>query len=54
MDITTLTLEQLKALAYDQVCLLNQTQANIQAIEQEIAKRQEQPPEDQTVETAEG
>lgn len=41
MDITTLSVEQLKALAYDQVKLLNQTQQNLNMIEQELAKRTE-------------
>lgn len=40
MDITKLSLNELKALAYDQVVLLNRTQGNIKAIEQEIVKRQ--------------
>jgi hypothetical protein len=39
VDITALTIEQLKALAYDQILVLNQTQANINAIQAEIAKR---------------
>ena len=43
MDITQLTLEQLKALAYDQIVILNQTQANINAIQAEIVKRQNEP-----------
>jgi hypothetical protein len=38
-DITTLTLDQLKALAYDQILVLNQAQTNINAIQAEIAKR---------------
>ena len=38
-DITTLTVEELKALAYDQILLLNQAQQNIQIIEAELAKR---------------
>lgn len=39
MDITTMTDTELKALAYEQVKLLQHTQLNIQAIEQELAKR---------------
>lgn len=39
MDITTLTETELKALAYEQVKLLNQAQHNLQMIEQELAKR---------------
>jgi hypothetical protein len=45
MDISTLTETELKAIAYDQVKLLQQTQVNIQAIEQELKKRAEQPKE---------
>lgn len=41
MDITSKTTEELKALAYDQLLVLNQTQTNIKLIEQEIAKRNE-------------
>jgi hypothetical protein len=41
VDITALTLEQLKALAYDQILVLNQAQANINVIQAEIAKRQQ-------------
>ena len=43
MDITTLTEEGLKALAYEQVKLLNQAQNNLSLIEQELAKRAAQP-----------
>jgi hypothetical protein len=39
MDITTLSLTELKALAYEQLVLLNRTQNNLKIIEQEIAKR---------------
>ena len=42
MDITKLTISELKALAYDQIVLLNQTQANLNAIQQEIAKREKE------------
>jgi hypothetical protein len=41
MDIATLSVEALKALAYDQVKLLQQTQNNVAQIEQELAKRTE-------------
>ena len=40
MDLSTMTLDQLKALAYDQIVLLNQVQANIAAIQVEIQKRE--------------
>ena len=39
MDLKTLSVEQLKVLAYDQIILLNQTQSNIRVIEAEIAER---------------
>ena len=40
MDITNMTVEQLKALAYDQIAIASNAQKNIQAIEAEIAKKQ--------------
>ena len=43
IDITKMTVTELKALAYEQVLLLNQTQANLQAIQAEISKRQNEP-----------
>lgn len=45
MDIKTLTIEALKALAYDQVVILQNTQQNIAIIQQEIKSRAEQVPE---------
>ncbi len=42
MDLKTQTLEQLKALAYDQMVLQEQAQRNIQVINQEIALRNTQ------------
>jgi hypothetical protein len=45
MDISKLTLVELKALAYDQVLLLTRTQNNLAMIEQEIQKRQTIEPE---------
>lgn len=42
MDITQLTLEQLKALCYDQLVILNQTQANINVLQAEIQKREKE------------
>ena len=39
MDLKTMTVEQLKALAYDQIIILEQTQTNIRLINQEIAER---------------
>lgn len=39
IDLSTMSVESLKALAYDQLVLLNQTQANIAAIEAEIKKK---------------
>jgi hypothetical protein len=40
MDITKLTDTELKALGYEQAELLNQTQFNLNAIRQELARRQ--------------
>lgn len=39
MDISTLNMTELKALAYDQLVLLQQTQNNIRILEAEIQKR---------------
>ena len=39
VDIAQLTIDQLKALAYDQVVLLEQTRQNIALLQAEIAKR---------------
>lgn len=39
VDLSSMTIEALKALAYDQLVLLNQTQANINAIQAEINKQ---------------
>ncbi len=44
MDLTQLSLDGLKALAYDQMVLLNQFQKNIHLIEQEIANRDKPEP----------
>lgn len=38
-DITKMTVQELKALAYDQISLLEQTKLNLQLIQQEIAKK---------------
>ena len=40
MELKDMNVEQLKALAYDQLVLLQQTQNNINIIQQEIANRQ--------------
>lgn len=45
MDIATLSITELEALAYKQVKLLNQTQNNLAVIEQELAKRAQEPVE---------
>jgi hypothetical protein len=39
MDIKTLSITELKALGFDQLTLLNQTQRNLALIEQELASR---------------
>ncbi len=41
MDVTKLTVEQIKSMAYDQIVLLEQTQRNLQILNAEIAKRNE-------------
>ncbi len=45
MDLKTLELKDLKALAYEQVKLLNQTQNNLQVLENEIATRGKEVPQ---------
>ena len=45
MDITTLTDNEIKALAYDQMALIEQAQRNLQACNQELARREQQPKE---------
>jgi phosphoribosyl-ATP pyrophosphohydrolase len=40
MDISNMTIEELKALCYDQIVLLNQAQANINVIQAELQKRE--------------
>jgi hypothetical protein len=42
MDLKTLELKDLKALAYEQVKLLNQTQNNLQVLENEITLREKE------------
>jgi len=42
MDIIKMSIEQLKALCYDQIVLFNQAQNNINIIQAEIAKRQKE------------
>jgi hypothetical protein len=41
MDLSKMSLEQLKALGYDQILLLQQTQQNLQIIADEIEKRKQ-------------
>lgn len=43
MDLSTLTTEQLKALAFDQVVQKDQAQNNLNAIVGEINRRSQQP-----------
>ncbi len=42
MDITNLSLTELKALCYDQIVFLNQTQANVTLLQNEIAKKEKE------------
>jgi uncharacterized coiled-coil protein SlyX len=41
-QISEYTITELKAIAYDQLAILEQTQNNIRVINQELAKRQPQ------------
>ena len=41
MELDKLTIEQLKAMAYEQIKIFEQARQNIVFIEQEIAKRKE-------------
>ena len=42
IDLSKMNVTELKALAYDQLVIFNQTQANINAIEAEVKRRAEQ------------
>jgi len=46
MDITKLSIEQLKALAYDESLKIAQAQRNLQIIEAQIAKKESEPKDD--------
>ena len=52
MDLTKMSVTELKALAFDQIKLSEQTQANIRAINQEIIKKEQ--PEIQPEESTDG
>lgn len=39
-DVGQMTVEELKIVCYDQIVILNQTQQNVNILQQEIAKRQ--------------
>jgi hypothetical protein len=39
MDVTTMTIEQLKALAYDQIVIRENAERNLQILNNEIARR---------------
>ena len=41
IDLKTMTIEELKSLAYDQIVLLEQTKTNLNLIQQEIANKGE-------------
>ena len=41
MNVEDMTIEQLKALAYDQIVVFNRAQANINIIQAEIDKREQ-------------
>jgi len=42
MKLEEMTLEQLKALCYDQILVMNQAQANINILQAEITKREKE------------
>lgn len=44
-DVTKMTVEQIKALAYDQIVLLEQAQNNLKILNAEIQKRLNEPKE---------
>ena len=46
MDITTKSVIELKALAYDQLKILEQTQINLRALNVEMEKREKEPKEE--------
>jgi sRNA-binding carbon storage regulator CsrA len=39
MDVTTMTIEQIKALAYDQIAIRENAERNLQILNNEIARR---------------
>lgn len=45
VDLKTLTLEQLKALAYDQIALMETVQKNLKLINDQIAIKSQEPVE---------
>ena len=53
MDITQMSLEELKALAYDQIVILESAQNNLRQINAEIEKRKDNPIVAPAVETVE-
>lgn len=44
IDLTKLSVDELKALAYDCICQANHFNRSLQTIEQEIANRKQLPP----------
>jgi len=50
MNLKEMTLEALKALAYDQLALLEQTQVNLRLINEEIAEKSKAPSQNETTE----
>lgn len=53
MNIKEMSLEALKALAYDQLALLEQTQVNLRLINEEIAEKSKAPSQNETTEVKE-
>ena len=48
MDLTKMTLEQLKSLAYEQIKLFEETRRNLQILDAEISKREKEVKEEPT------
>jgi hypothetical protein len=54
MDVALLTLEGLKALAYDQLAIIENAQNNLRIINTEIARRAQMPAEEPAPKPKEG
>ena len=50
LDVTTLSIAELKVLAYDQIAAFEGAQANLRIINEEIARRNQPAPKEEAVE----